>query len=262
MDESTFAGYYEDSYDYLRVSLHNPWRSDDEEEIKAYITEHRVYDEMFESACRNGKFDIIKYLVDVKAFKPNKIPNINNEEIVKFLIDKYQLPVKICWFCENGSLELVKYIVDKYGVISKDIKRKKQRMLRDACRGGNVDVVKYIFETFDLTYDDLKAYYKNIMGALSIEGHLEVFKYLSSKFDFDVRYDANKMFRLACKNGNLDFVMFLVSKYGLTREDAMSLDNDAANAKLPAVRKYLSEVFNVERLSPFYSERNYLDSLV
>lgn len=92
----------------------------------------------FNTACRNGQLDIVKYLLTSHDLE--KHAKINANDGWGFI-----------WACQNGYLDIIKYLLT-----SPDLKKHVRISTQNyygvywACQGGHLDVVEYLLSSPEL----------------------------------------------------------------------------------------------------------------
>jgi ankyrin repeat protein len=151
--------------------------------LKTLRLKKESLEDWFQSACRNGHLEVVKYLVSLGV-------DIHVWEEYGFR-----------WACMNGHLEVVKYLVS----LGVNIHTMEEWGFRLACQNGHLEVVKYLVSLGV----DIHAMEEWGFRSACENGHLEVVKYLVS-LGVDIHADDEAGFRWACKNGHLEVVKYIV----------------------------------------------------
>lgn len=152
-------------------------------------------DYAFRFACKNGHFDIVKYLIQLSERK-------NSKRTINIQVNN-GIPLQHA--CENGHLDIVKYLLVKGSIINNSI-------LPLSCRNGHLDIVKYLVE--EIKIDIYEKDYKTFFYAIK-SNNPEIINYLlqidkenNNKYNFDI---IQRLFIYSLQNS-----CYEISKYLLT----------------------------------------------
>ena len=184
-----------------------------------------------QSACASGNVALVRLLLDDKRVRPNEglydAFKSGNQEIVETLLRDDRFDMKkygsnaLDLACEYGHVELVKKLLSEYHVNPHD---KNSDALSIAARAGSIAVVRLLLHNYRVRPT------QTALNAAAEGGHLEIFKILCEYPNMDVRcalesagnfevlnfiFQSGRVayqdvFEVACKNGSLDFVNFIL----------------------------------------------------
>ncbi|XP_048257810.1 serine/threonine-protein phosphatase 6 regulatory ankyrin repeat subunit A-like [Haliotis rufescens] len=150
-------------------------------------------------ACQRGQMELVKYIVS------QDMVDINRRGLKK------RSPVMIA--AESGHKEVVELLVNK-GADASLMDKKGNNILHLACQMGHVEVVKYVLsqDIVDINSRGWKT--KTPMMMAAEEGHKEVVELLLNKGTDPSLVDkrGNNILHLACQNGQMEVVKYIVSK--------------------------------------------------
>jgi ankyrin repeat protein len=145
---------------------------------------------MFLDVCRNGHFDVVKWLSTI-------MPTISDEDDIRMLLHHT---------CMCGHLNIAKYIFKLYP--NTNISMYDEHTFRMVCYWGRLNVAKWMLKIkpdINIRAEDDHAFHE-----ACINGHLEVAKWLLHiKTDIDIRKENDKVFIDACRNGRLEVAKWL-----------------------------------------------------
>lgn len=147
-------------------------------------------------ACRFGNLEIVKWLIDIS-------PDIINSKDFKF-----------CFYfaCDYGHIEVAKYLFEKksFEINSFDA----SYFIIEICRNKQLEVLKWLNEINPNLID--KCFLKNILLRSCVKDNLDLIEYVILSFKKSEIYDEsviNRFFLVACENGDLPLVKFLINSY-------------------------------------------------
>lgn len=188
--------------------------------LKKYITR-------LEHAADGGHLDIVKFLINRRAFTRQDYRN-HNCKALQFA-------------AAHGHLPVVQYLVETLDLTIED-ERKHQVFLASAC-GVKVDVSMYLIRRFSLTPDDIRVLDNIALLFAAKNGCLTFVRFLfeHAKLDIsDARSSNNNILHTTALNGCLNVIQYLVETVGLTAQDIAS-DNYFA-IRLAARKGHLNVV--------------------
>ena len=164
---------------------------------------------------------------------------------LKSLYSKYNLTVDdvrsrdnctLRWAAEGGHLDVLKWLMEKFNLNVEDVRSWNNDALRYAASNGHLDVVKWLVSTFNLNAEDVRSVDNYALLCAARNGHLDVVRYLCSIIGDPVSKwipeakqpvvdGIREEFQKAAKDGQLDELKSLYSKYNLTVDDVRSDDN-------------------------------------
>lgn len=156
-------------------------------------------DSILEMVCRNGKFDVCKWLVEVSNLKDGDINYAlkgaykhGNLEMIKYLHARTHLSRKqvttIKYYpfqqiaAENGHLEVLKWFHSVFKLTKQDIINGNGWLsaLYIAAVGGHIDVIEWFCSTFNLMANDTICCegFRGAFQGAAVGGQLETLKWL------------------------------------------------------------------------------------
>jgi ankyrin repeat protein len=87
-------------------------------------------------ACRYGRIDIVKLLIEKYGCDPNVVTK-SNESLLHYA-------------CQYGHIDIVTLLIEKYGCDPNVVTESNQNLLHYACRCTSIDVVKYLISNHHL----------------------------------------------------------------------------------------------------------------
>ena len=147
-------------------------------------------------ACRNGKIDIVKYLME----NWSHLIDITAE-------DNYAIRNA----CANGHINLIVYLMENWSHLI-DISAVKNYAIRWACFRGHLLLVKYLMENWSHLIDITDRYNYAIRCVCKC-GKIEVIVYLMENWShlIDITAENNDAIRSACEKDKIDVVKYLIA---------------------------------------------------
>lgn len=218
----------------------------------------------FRLACRNGHYDIVKWLlkIDIKYDKQINIHVYNNYsfrkackyghyKIIKFLIkydecyirDKNDYAFRLA--CKNGHLHIAKFLLDKDKSI--DIFAKGFHAYIGACINGHMDLVRWLYELAVLksNNDVTKMWHMNhfVFPNVCRNGHIDIAQYIYYKHsNFDISCNKDFAFIYSCQNNHIKLAIWLCN---LSNKYELDIDFDNKRItyfqchEFPITKKYI-----------------------
>ena len=178
---------------------------------------------LFILTSANGHLDVAKWLVDVLYLKEEDVKSNNNNALV--------------FACANGHLEIVKWLIDEHGCLKPTVSIGDPDINNNlpfeyACKNGHLEIAKYLHSYLWVKYKYVTNYYAHSNNNFSLlsachNGHLHVVVWLVDTFEFGVQHLKNQGHNLpnpfTFTFGHFDVAKYLVQKFHLKIEDAMSI---------------------------------------
>lgn len=182
-------------------------------------------------ACLKGRFDILRQIhaegywiplvstmLDVlKGRSPPEIRQIYSAAAPCMTIEERN--ALLAELCKNDEYRLILLLDESREIRAADVEHKDAcQMLNCACENGNLDLAVWLASRFEFRTQDV---IEMELHHVCFKAHIHIMKWLTDRFRLGVAHvRARNILFNACMSGDIDFVRWVVGRFGLTARDA------------------------------------------